>query len=431
MVSETGLGVLQVVNAVAQGLVKQKNNSDLIESIVGSANHDASEEELRGIKTAMRRHYSSKDLTTLSNHIMDANNFLTFSREKGEGFKIPDSPWFISTQQASTASPTDSQRIMNTYVTSMAKVNELMANSQNAGVPMDMTTAIRTVYKGLDYKQQTEWREAVHGTGQEAKIDQVKMRLLEENFGYIQRQTGPSGNPEDVHMIVTTDGYNALLKLKYGKGRNTEERIRHIKETKSYGEILRILKEDPKSPVVDLYFSLLAQAIEGSVKDEDDRTPPENTAMKRVTEVDDDGFVAIFDKAGEDFLSGLFTSSQEATDLPAIRSINNAIRRVSGGLNQTVDAVYGNAEGQLKLEDKLKHYAEHILSANTEATNVLLSKPELRKSYLDYIYSSLLQVYKEQRYEESFTYAGQTALEGMVEDTPSIAGPGLSFSAGK
>ena len=35
MVSETGLGVLQVVNAVAQGLVKQKNNSDLIESIVG------------------------------------------------------------------------------------------------------------------------------------------------------------------------------------------------------------------------------------------------------------------------------------------------------------------------------------------------------------------------------------------------------------
>jgi hypothetical protein len=403
MVSETGLGVLQVVNAVAKGLVEQKTKSGLIDSIVGSANHDASEEELSGIKTAMQRNYSKADLHTLSNHIMDANNFLTFSKEKGAGYKIPNSPWFISTHQTSTSGITDSQRRMNTYTTSMAQVNELMANSQNAGVPMDMTTAIRKVYQGLGYIKQTEWREAVHGTGQEAKIDQVKMRLLEENFGYIQRQTGPSGNPEDVHMIVTTDGYNALLKLKYGKGSNTEERIRHIKETKSYGEILRILKENPESPVVDQYYSLLAQAIEGSVKDEDDRTPPENTAMKIVTEVDDASITSILAKAADNSLSGLFTSSQEATDLPAIRSINNAIRRVSGGLNQTVDAVYGNAEGQLKLEDKLKHYAKGILSANTEATNVLLSKPELREPYLDYIYSSLLQVYREQRYEQSIT----------------------------
>ena len=403
MVSETGLGVLQVVNAVAKGLVEQKTKSGLIDSIVGSANHDASEEELSGIKTAMQRNYSKADLHTLSNHIMDANNFLTFSKEKGAGYKIPNSPWFISTHQTSTSGTNDSQHRMNTYTTSMAQVNELMANSHNAGVPMDMTTAIRKVYKGLGYIKQTEWREAVHGTGQEAKVDRVKMRLLEDNFNYIQ-SVSTTGDPRQSHQVITEHGYDALLELGFGKGTNDADKKRNLQENMSYGDMLRILKEHPESPVVDLYYSLLAQAIEGSAEEPDRITRSQSKARDILTEIDDDGFVAIFDKAAENALSGLFTSSQEATDLPAIRSIQNDIRRASGSLNQTVDNIYEDSDGnELHLKDKLKLYANNIVSKNIEVTNILLSKPELREPYLDYIYSSLLQVYREQSHEQSMT----------------------------
>ena len=107
---------------------------------------------------------------------------------------------------------------------------------------------------------------------------------------------------------------------------------------------------------------------------------------------------------GGDFLSGLFTSSQEATDLPAIRSIQNDIRRASGSLNKTVDNIYADPDGkELHLKDKLRLYANNIVSKNSEVKNILLSKPELREPYLDYIYSSLLQVYREQSYEQSMT----------------------------
>tara|TARA_R110000765_G_scaffold201377_1_gene306773 strand:+ start:2289 stop:3554 length:1266 start_codon:yes stop_codon:yes gene_type:complete len=421
MVSETGLGVLQVVNAVAQGLVKQKKKSGLIESILGSANHDASEEELNGIKTAMQRNYSKEDLTAFSQYITDSRNSLHLSKEKGAGYKIPDSPWFISTQQASTAGLDESDLRMSVYSDSLTKANVLAANSN-----IPMASAIRTVYQGLNYTDQTRWREAAFGTGQEGKIDRVKYDLLRDNFQYISALKGPSGrDPRMDPMQITESGYNALLKITNLEDRQTLESVHG-----SYPDLIKILKEHPLSPVVTEFYSRLAMASEGAAKSEEERSKAEEGAMRQIQDNEED---EEHNNILDEILAGGFASSNELpNDIPARKSLNSTLRQISENLNVTVDAYGEDRDGNtVTTKDKLRLYAESIVAKDSTVQRELSSQPELRQSYLDYVYSRLQSIYTENRYRESLSYAGQTALEGVVEDTPSIAGPGLSFSAGK